>query len=90
MLSNTHLKDVCLLYNCGQQCRYLDEDHLSWSWHCLKHNTTKKAEIDARIKQMLEDCSKKGIDPHDQGIACGDNCPGYPKLKYKQQGYDLD
>ena len=91
MLTNLHLNDVCLLYNnTGNQCRYLEEDHQSWLWHCLKHNANKKNDLDDQIRQMLADCLNKGIDPQAQGMACGDNCSGYPKLKHVAQGYDLD
>ena len=91
MLTNSHLNDVCLLYNdSGNQCRYLGEDRQNWAWHCLKHHPTKKTEIDVEIKKMLDECSKKGSDPHAQGLSCGDNCSGYPRLKHMRQGYDVD
>lgn len=90
-LSKNHLNDVCLLYHGdSEQCRYLEEDSNTWVFHCMKQRAGRKQVIDANINKLFEECGRKGLDPDDQGISLGDNCDGYPILKHKEQGYDID
>jgi arabinogalactan endo-1,4-beta-galactosidase len=68
------------------RCRYAAQDDSDpTKWYCLKLSS-KKAEIDDETKDFLKDAKKKGIDPKTAPL--GDNCSGYPILKYKEQGYD--
>jgi hypothetical protein len=89
MLSHKQCEDVCLLYNgTHQQCRYLVEDKKSWNWHCCKLQKREKTERDKQIAKFVAECKKKGLDPTKQGVALGDNCPGYPRMKFIEVGYD--
>ena len=90
-LSKNHLNDVCLLYQepC-RQCRYLEEDTNTWDWYCMKQRDGRKKQIDASVDKLLDECKRKGLDPEAQGVPMGDNCDGYPILKYLEQGYDVD
>jgi hypothetical protein len=90
-LSKKHLNDVCLLYHGGSdQCRYLEEDPNTWTFHCLKQRPGRKHAIDVDVTRLIDECRRKGLDPDDQGFPLGDNCDGYPILKHKEQGYDID
>jgi hypothetical protein len=86
-LSLKQLKDVCLIYSgTSNKCRYLAQDDSdSTKWYCLKQSS-KKAEIDDETKEYLKDSKKKGLGS--KATPLGDNCAGYPILKYKEQGYD--
>lgn len=88
-LSLKQLNDVCLVNETdSSKCRYVaQDDNVASLWFCLK-NGSKKSEIDNQIKEHLDELKKKGIDPHGQPIPLGDNCRGYPVLRYIQQGYD--
>jgi hypothetical protein len=85
-LSLKQLRDVCLLYSgTSKKCRYLAQDDTDSSkWYCLKQSS-KKSEIDDETKEYLKDTKKKN---DSKVIPLGDNCSGYPILKYKEQGYD--
>ena len=90
-LSKKHLQDVCLL-NSGNynRCRYLAQDDNDYSkWYCLK-KSQKKAEIDIETSDFVRDSRKKGQDPRKANIPLGDNCGGYPIMKYIEQGHDKD
>lgn len=91
-LSQKQLQDVCMLHSGDhRQCRYLaQDDNDPRKWYCLKQKKTDKATIDNRIKQFVDDCKKKSIDPKSQGIPLGDGCDGYTVLKHIEQGYDKD
>jgi len=90
-LSKNHLNDVCLLYHgLSEQCRYLEEDPNTWVFHCIKQRAGRKLIIDTNVAKLVEECRKKGLDPEAQGISLGDNCEGFPLLKHKEQGYDID
>ena len=39
---------------------------------------------------FIRETRKKGKDPRKENIPLGDNCEGYPILKYIEQGYDKD
>lgn len=89
MLSKKQLQDVCLLYTLNhQRCRYLAQDDIDWQkWYCLK-KTSKRSDIDVETNEFIADCRKKNQDPKQAGIPLGDNCQGYPVLKFIEQGYD--
>lgn len=88
-LSLKQLQDVCLIYSNGSsKCKYLAQDDSNASvWYCLK-KSSKKAEVDDETNDYLKDLKKKGVDPRKQGTPLGDNCDGYPILRYIKQGYD--
>jgi len=88
-LSLRQLQDVCLIYaNDSRKCRYLAQDDTNSSvWYCLK-KSSKKSEVDDETNDYLRDLKKKGVDPRKQGTPLGDNCDGYPILRYIKQGYD--
>jgi len=90
-LSKKHLQDVCLLYDgTYKKCRYLAQDDADWSkWYCVK-KSSKKQGIDIEVDDFIADARKKGKDPRKENIPLGDNCEGYPILKYIEQGYDKD
>lgn len=95
-LTNKQLDDICLINRhnfdgplSAKACRYCCVDDLdSTKFYCAK-KTSKKASIDTEVKEQLEKWKKSGADPKIQGCALGDNCPGYPVLKYVDQGYDV-
>ena len=90
-LSLKQLTDVCLA-NSGTAdvCRYLKQDDTDYDkWYCLKHKVADKTRIDDKVSEHIRDCRKQGVDPADAGHPLGDNCDGYPLLKYKSQGYDV-
>lgn len=86
-LSLKQLQDVCLIYsNDSKKCRYLAQDDSNASvWYCLK-KSSKKAEIDDETDDFLKDLKKKVTDSRRTPL--GDNCKGYPVLRYIKQGYD--
>ncbi len=92
MLTNKHLEDVCLVFHGAERCRYLTDDinDDSFVWICMKHNSKFKNQVDSEVSDLMKECQKKGTDPKQVGIPLGDNCSGYPVLKYVPQGYDLD
>lgn len=90
MLSQKQLQDICLVFiGDNRQCRYLQEDPTSWQWYCIKHKQSSRDRRDQQIDSFLEECKKNGINPKNQGVALGDNCPGYPIFKNLMQGYDV-
>ncbi len=89
-LSLNQLRDVCLVYSSdsSKKCRYLAQDDIdSSAWYCLKQSS-KKADVDDEVRDYLKDLKNKNIDPKTKGMPLGDNCKGYPILKYIKQGYD--
>ena len=88
-LSLKQLHDICLLNdNDGKKCRYVAQDDTNPSvWFCLK-KSSKKTEIDAEADDFIKDAKKKGSSIKKQGPPLGDNCAGYPILRYIKQGYD--
>lgn len=89
MLSQKQLKDVCLMYDgTYAKCRYLAQDDSDYTkFYCLK-KSPKGAEIDVELTEFVKETQKKGKDPLKANIALGDNCDGYPILKFLVQGYD--
>lgn len=90
-LSLKQLQDVCMLYTGNyKRCRYAGQDDTDSSkWYCLK-KSSKRQEIDDETDEFLKELKKKHQDPKKQGVPLGDNCDGYPILKYMEQGYDVD
>jgi hypothetical protein len=88
-LSLKQLQDVCLYYNHdSKKCRYLAQDENDSSvWFCLKQSS-KKSEVDTEVSEHLKELKQKNLDPLKQNIPLGDNCAGYPILRYIKQGYD--
>jgi hypothetical protein len=91
-LSNNQLKHVCLLQESSYKtCRYLKNDDLEPSkWYCCKLRDVEKKKTDTRIRQFIKDCKDRGLDPKTVNVFMGDNCGGYPLLKFIEQGYDCD
>lgn len=89
MLSQKQLRDVCLVYDgTYARCRYLAQDETDYTkWYCLK-KSPKAKEIDVEISDFVKEARKKGKDPRKENVALGDNCQGYPIMRYLEQGYD--
>lgn len=92
MLSLKQLEDVCLAHEPGSgKCRYLRQDDIQYDkYFCLKMKAGDKAKIDTKVAEFLAECRTTGQDPAAAGVPLGDNCSGYPLLKYIEQGYDKD
>lgn len=89
MLSLKQLRDVCLTGQGSKQCRYLRPDDQDYQkYYCMKKKPTDRRKIDTKVSEYLHDCKKRSLDPDAQGHPLGDNCEGYPVLKYIEQGYD--
>lgn len=88
-LSKKQLQDVCLLYDgTYKKCKYLAQDDSDWAkYYCLK-KSSKKSEIDVETDDFIRETRKKGKDPRKENIPLGDNCEGYPIMKYINQGFD--
>lgn len=90
MLSKKQLKDVCLAYSSTyEKCRYLSQDELDYTKFYCKKKSVDAIQIDVELKNFITETKKKGKDPLKENIALGDNCQGYPVLRYLQQGYDV-
>jgi hypothetical protein len=91
MLSQKHLKDVCLVNdNTYQKCRYLTHDDNDYTKHYCAKKSSRKKEMDVEINDFIRDSMRRGKDPKKDNIPLGDNCQGYPVLRYIEQGYDKD
>jgi hypothetical protein len=93
MLSNIHLQQVCLAggNDQSQVCRYLKQDDSDpQKYYCKKLVSRDKDKIDDKVKAFLLMCKAAKLDPRTQDVPMGDNCQGYPVLKYKMQGFDID
>jgi hypothetical protein len=89
MLSKKHLQDVCLYYDgTYKKCRYLGQDDNDWNKYYCAKKSSKKAEIDVETEDFIRETKKKGKDPLKENIPLGDNCAGYPIMKFIEQGYD--
>lgn len=91
MLSQKHLKDVCLIGdNTYRKCRYLAEDENDVNkYYCLK-KSSKAKDIDIEVQDFLMEMQRKGKDPKKEITPIGNNCSGYLVLRHKEQGYDKD
>lgn len=88
MLSSKQLKDVCLLNMNSRQCRYLAEDDSEPNkFYCLK-KSPKSKDVDVEVEDFMQEMRRKGKDPKKEHTPIGNNCSGYPILRYKEQGYD--
>lgn len=89
MLSKKQLKDVCLMDDTShKKCRYLSHDENDYTkYYCLKKNS-RKQEIDFELEEFVKQTLDRGKDPKDSNVPLGDNCQGYPILRYIEQGYD--
>lgn len=84
-LSLKQLEHVCLINDvAGNKCRYLayDSENNSNDWICLK-KTNKKQRIDKEIEQFKLN-NKNFI--YEEMPPLGDNCEGFPVMKYLIQG----
>ncbi len=90
MLSLPQVKDVCLNWQGADQCRYMSYDDQTGGQICMKKVAAKKDIIDKQVKKFVDKAKANGQDPKQMGRALGDNCKGYPPLKTKKQGYDID
>jgi hypothetical protein len=88
-LSLKQLQNYCLYHvDDSSKCRYLAQDDNDPNiWFCLK-KSARKAETDDEIVEYVKEFKSKGLDPYKQDVPLGDNCSGYPILRYKIQGYD--
>lgn len=91
MLSQKQLENVCLAWDqSAKTCRYLrQDDNDPQKWYCLKHRQREKKKIDDKVQEFLHECLSKGVDPLIGHLPLGDNCGGYPVLKYVVQGHDV-
>ena len=94
-LTEKQIKDVCDIYGGSNKCRYMEEDiveddngDMNIVYVCKKKSPDRTV-IDQDMIAQIMNCKTNGIDPHDAGIAMGDNCDGYVVLKTKPQGYDV-
>jgi len=80
---------VCLVNeNTYEQCRYLVQDENDYTkYYCIK-KSPKAHDIDVEIDDFIKDAKKKGKDPLNENVPMGDNCAGYPILRFLEQGYD--
>ena len=92
MLSKLQLENICMCNaKDSRTCKYLaDDDVVFGRYYCFKQRPVEKANIDTILNKYIKDCESKGTDPFDSNIPLGDNCAGYPVLKYIEQGYDKD
>lgn len=90
MLSLKQVSDICMGFDTShRRCRYISQDENDdQKFYCLKL-TSKATEIDSEITSYLVECKNKGRDPYLENLPLGDNCQGYPVLRYIQQGYDI-
>jgi hypothetical protein len=89
MISENHLRDVCLHNHGSKTCRYLYNDELDSSkWHCNKLRPIEKNKIDIYIENFIKDCNKRKINPKKLSQPLGNNCEGLLVLKDVKQGYD--
>lgn len=91
MLSLKQIKDYCLVDSMTHTCcRYLIQDDIDAKvYYCLKASGKSK-QIDEEIDLYLEKMKKMGKDPLQDNLPLGDNCKGYPFMRYIEQGYDKD
>jgi|694.fasta_scaffold00185_114 hypothetical protein len=89
MLSLKQINDVCLSNDLTyRKCRYLCQDESDRSkFYCLKLSV-KGQKIDREIDIYVDNLKAKGKSIIQDNLPLGDNCSGYPMLRYLQQGYD--
>ena len=80
-LTKLHVLNVCKGSTEEENCRYLDEDEFDPNvFNCLKKTSRKNV-----IDEMIE--KRKAINKNCE-MPLGDNCPGYPVLRFVEVGYD--
>lgn len=85
-LTKLHVINVCKKDNGQEECRYLSEDQLQAGvYQCMKLSPQKDI-IDEEVERYHK--KKRLYTKHDENYPLGDNCKGYPVLRYKQVGYD--
>lgn len=89
MLSPAQLKDICLLGEGCNECRYLDQDRNDSTKYICKKKCQDATIIDEEVDLFLEDCRKEGVNPKKKGVALGDHCAGYIPIRDVLQGYDV-
>jgi hypothetical protein len=89
MLSKKQLTDVCLAFGRNHKCcRYLAQDETEYGKYFCMKKSPKKTQIDVELEDFVREAKKKGKDPKKDNLPLGDNCGGYPILRYIEQGYD--
>jgi len=88
-LSELHVLNVCKKNAGDKECRYLSSDGIDDDvFQCLKLTTQKKT-IDDMVEKHADKKGSAGYffqnDP-----PLGDNCQGYPVLRHKIIGFDVD
>ena len=85
-LTKLHVINICKKDQGSDRCRYLEEDQLYVGiYQCLKLSSQRNA-----VDEEVEDLKKNSryMSRNSNNTAVGDNCKGYPTLRYKQVGYD--
>lgn len=89
MLSKNQLNNVCLVGQGYKCCRFLAQDDNDWTKHYCIKTTGRRKEIDKFTEKHIKECSDSKTDVTQSNIPLGDNCTGYPIMKYIEQGYDI-
>ena len=95
MLSEKQVEDVCLPFVCNAnggimssaQCRYCVFDY-SGTTQCHKLSKSARDNIDKKIEKLKQEAVTQGVSLDDIGEPTGDNCPGFPIMRYVEQGYN--
>lgn len=86
-LTLNQIEHVCLITDTdGKKCRYLacDQTKNRNEWICLK-KTLNKVKIDKQVEEFI--LSNKNYILNMQDIPpLGDNCKGFPVMRYLKQG----
>lgn len=89
MLSEAHLKNVCLLWGGHKQCRYLERDDMDWNKYYCKKKSVDKDIIDQEVDKFVKEQKALGKNPRSLNEPLGDNCKGFLPLTSLLQGYDI-
>lgn len=89
MLSQKQIKDVCLVHQGHETCRYLSLNQGTYNYVCIKQVPKMKSVVDHEVSSFKLNCKSQGQDPNSFGRALGSNCSGYPLFLYALQGYDV-
>lgn len=85
-LTRLHVINVCKKDDGANECRYLSEDEIKPGVFQCKKLSPEKAIIDEEVEIYLK--RKRNYGRKDTDYSLGDNCKGYPVLRYKEVGYD--
>ena len=85
-LTQLQIVHVCKINSdSNDTCRYLSEDSLNTTvYQCLKLTGQKKF-----IDESVDDYLKRQV-YNDDKVPLGNNCQGYPVMRHKQVGYDVE